>query len=71
MFGYFIYPDGTTYMLKRDDDMQELHYDTTYIPKGTYQMVIYHYSNTTIPDNSYGSRPYSKNYNNVIISKTQ
>lgn len=67
IYGYFIYPNGETYNLEKDDKMSELSYSPAYLPAGTYTMKIFHYSDKTI-DESISERITGTQVDQEIVS---
>lgn len=50
VYGYLIYPDGTTYNFKNDENNQMLLLKRSYLPAGTYTIKLYHYSDTILTE---------------------
>ena len=54
LYGYFIYPDGTTYNFEYDKNKKMLTYEASYLPAGTYTIKMYHYSDSEMTEDDIG-----------------
>lgn len=67
LYGYFIYPDGTTYNFTYDKNRKKLTFEASYLPAGTYTIKLYHYSDSemTEEDIQYTDDPASLDVENI------